>query len=420
MNKPLKVALVCHSDRLGGAAVVTYRLMQALRAAGVDARMVVFVKMSDPHDEEVIQMLPKWKRASKFVFERIPILLQNGFRRDKLFLVSTASTGMPLHRNEWIRQADVIHLNWFNQGLLSLSGIRSLHALGKPIVWTMHDMWAMTGICHHAYSCRRFEEKCGKCPQLNSRSNLDLSRRVWKKKWNLYADVPIRYVAVSSWLAEKCRQSSLLRDKQVEVIPNAFPVETFITEPMDNYPAFNPIKTRNRIIMGAARLDDPIKGLDIAIEALNLIFDEHPDIADNTGIIFFGDIRHPAILDTLRLSHIYMGRVADPTLLRQLYASSKVVLSASHFETLPGTLIEGQAAGALPVTFGQGGQADIITHLKDGYIAPERSARALADGILWALAQNPDRQALHESVARRFAASGIAARYIDLYRSLQS
>ena len=40
----MKVVLVNHSDSLGGASVVTYRLMEALIAQGVDARMLVVKK----------------------------------------------------------------------------------------------------------------------------------------------------------------------------------------------------------------------------------------------------------------------------------------------------------------------------------------------------------------------------------------
>ena len=48
------------------------------------------------------------------------------------------------------KEADVIHLHWVNQGLLSLNDIKKMTQSGKPMVWTMHDMWACTGICHHA------------------------------------------------------------------------------------------------------------------------------------------------------------------------------------------------------------------------------------------------------------------------------
>ena len=51
------------------------------------------------------------------------------------------------------QQADVIHLHWINQGMLSLKNIEKILASGKPVVWTMHDMWPCTGICHHAREC---------------------------------------------------------------------------------------------------------------------------------------------------------------------------------------------------------------------------------------------------------------------------
>lgn len=416
---PLKVALVCHSDTLGGAAVVTYRLMQALRAEGVDARMVVYNRLGDnTPDLPVSDIGPRWLRGLKFVKERIPIFLHNGFNRENLFKVSTASAGMPLHRHPWIRQADIINLNWINQGLLSLGGIRKIASLGKPIVWTMHDMWCMTGICHHAYECPNYQQQCGCCPFLTGNRQNDLSHRTWQRKDKLFAGTPITYVAVSSWLREQARKSSLLRDADVRIIPNAFPIETFPTRPYDNFPSFDPIPQRRRIVMGAARLDDPIKGLDIAVDALNLIFDNNPDVANDTGIILFGELRNRAILDRLRFPYLYMGRVTDQKLLRQFYASSVAVISASHFETLPGTLIEGQAAGCLPVTFGNGGQRDIVTHLRDGYIAESHTPEALAKGIIWALSQTPDREALHRSVDERFSSHKVASAYIDLYRSL--
>lgn len=43
----MKIALINKSDTTGGAAVVTYRLMQALRDAGADARMLVLEKQQD-------------------------------------------------------------------------------------------------------------------------------------------------------------------------------------------------------------------------------------------------------------------------------------------------------------------------------------------------------------------------------------
>lgn len=410
--KPLKIVLINHSDTLGGASVVTTRLMNALRAEGADARMVVYTKNLD--SPYISTISSRYKRGLRFLIERGVIYLGNGMNKDDLFKVSIANTGTRLEKHPWVREADVIILNWINQGMMSLKGLSRLGKLGKPILWTMHDMWCMTGICHHAYGCKRFEQECGLCPFLGARKEDDLSRKAWLRKKEVYDRVPITFVAVSNWLGRKAAESSLLSNRPVCVIPNAFPVETFNYKRSDNLRPYGLDVERNFILFGAARIDDPIKGLDYAIDALNYIFDNNPDIAIRSAAVFFGELRDKSRLDRLRFSHLHVGRVDDPRMLRLLYANAKVILSTSLYETLPGTLIEGQAAGCLAVTFGMGGQADIVDHLHNGYIARYKDVKDVADGILWALEKDVDRRELHDEVGRRFAASSVARSYLDV------
>ena len=42
-----KIVLVNHCDTLGEASIATFRLMQALRREGIDARMVVYTRTSN-------------------------------------------------------------------------------------------------------------------------------------------------------------------------------------------------------------------------------------------------------------------------------------------------------------------------------------------------------------------------------------
>ncbi len=172
--------------------------------------------------------------------------------------------------------------------------------------------------------------------------------------------------------------------------------------------------------MGASRLDDPIKGLDYAIDALNILFDEHPAVAKDCFAVFYGNVRDKSAFDRLNFPFQLLGTISDHLMIRELYSAAKVVLSTSLYETLPTTLIEGQAGGALPVTFGRGGQADIVDHLKTGYIAEYKDPRSVADGILWALKADIDRNTLHDTVEERFASSRIARRYLDLFAELLS
>jgi glycosyltransferase involved in cell wall biosynthesis len=203
----------------------------------------------------------------------------------------------------------------------------------------------------------------------------------------------LEFVAVSQWLADLADRSSLLAGRKVHVIPNVFPVDDYdCTQPKE------PI-----VVMGAARLDDPIKGLSYAIEALNRV--RVPMRA-----VFFGDIRQPQLLERLTVPYEHLGTLS-PEQVRAVYARAQVVLSTSLYETLPTTLIEGQAAGCVPVSFNRGGQTSIIENGVNGWLADFADVDAVARGIERALTEPFAPSALHETVRRNFAAAAIAAKW---------
>ena len=413
----MRITLINKSDSTGGAAVVSLRLVNALRDAGIDARMLVTEKKTDsPHVALAAQPL-MIRRA--FLAERLAIFARLGFKQENLFKVDTCGDGVVLWRHPWVRDADIICLNWVNQGVMSLRGIRRLAEMGKKIVWTMHDMWCMTGVCHHAGTCDGFRNRCGNCPLIGSRkSPRDLSFRTWQRKDDLRRNADIHYVAVSNWLAERAAASSLLADADMTVIPNAFPLDDKYTPRADN------TGKTVRLLMGAARLDDPIKGLPILIEATRLL------AAQSSGqrrylLITYGGLKDPAALDNIAIPHTHLGTI-PPSRIREAYDNADIVVSTSLYETLPGTLVEGQAYGCVPVAFDRGGQADIIDHGKTGCIVPfaddmHAAAAGIADGITSAangLLAEETRRRMFEAIRSKFAAPAVAARYIDLFRRI--
>lgn len=402
----MKVVILCTSDNNGGAAIVSHRLMTCLNAEGIDAKMVVAKKGTG--DNLVSATNNGYKKA--FYTERLKIFLSNGFNKKDLFKVSTASDGAKVLSHPWLKEADIVCLSWINQGFLSLKGLDQLCKSGKKIVWTMHDMWCCTGICHHAYNCKNYKNTCGNCKFVRFKSEGDISHKVWNKKRRLYKSSDINFVAVSSWLERRCIESSLLADQNVTVIPNALPVSDFQYKKESN-------TKKTRIIMGAARLDEAVKGFELLIEAANYISDNHHDEAKNLELMLFGNIRNAELLKKIRLPYKYIGSV-DPTEINNIYRSGDIVVSSSHFETLPTTLIEGLASGCLAVAFAHGGQADIITHKGNGYLAKYPDATDLAEGIIWATEQKVSREILHNEMAEKFDGPQIAKKYIELFKSL--
>ncbi|MBQ5750950.1 MAG: glycosyltransferase [Bacteroidaceae bacterium] len=410
----MKVAIINRSDLRGGAAVFTYRLMQALRQEGVEATMLVCDAMG--HDAHVVDYARPLLDKYHFLAERLQIFCNNGFSRENLFKVDTADWGRDLSSHPVVRDADVVILNWVNQGALSLDSIARICRSGKPVVWTMHDMWNCTGICHHAYDCERFRQSCGACVYLASQSSTDLSHRTWRKKKALYAMPNLHFVSVSNWLADKCRESSLLADKRVEVIPNTMPVDSFAYERKPN--ADMGLQPNVKVLaMGAARLDDPVKGFDILIDTTRYIREQRPQLADKLHLVLFGGIRDASLLQRLALPYTHLGAIRSEAV-ADVMAHADVVLSTSLYESFGGTLIEGQAAGCVPVTFGNGGQRDIVDHLRTGYIAQYKSCEDVANGIEWAVTTPVDRALLHDEVVSRFSPRVVARRYINYLASL--
>ncbi|MBQ0068766.1 MAG: glycosyltransferase [Bacteroidales bacterium] len=406
----MNILLINRSDSLGGAAIASRRLMTALNDCGVNASMLVIDKQTtDPRIEAVGS---KWRNRYNFMAERLGIYMRNGLNRDTLFKIDNASHGLDLSSHPWVHQADAIVLNWINQGMMSMKTLAKLAAMGKPIIWTMHDMWNCTGVCHHAYECRAYGTTCQSCPLLGSKGK-DLSTRTQQAKAKLYNSARIHFVSVSNWLAECCRRSSLLKDAPMSVIGNPFPASEFMPHETQNKLGLAP-DTRV-IAMGAARLDDPVKGFDLMIEAMQYIATEMPELASKIHLLLYGGIRDKSLLDSIAVPHTYAGYVND---VRDIYSQAHIVLSTSRYESFGYTLVEGMSCGCVPVTTGAGGQVDIVKHMTNGYVTSGTDAQSIAQGIEWAVNSDLTRDQLHEWVTTHFDSSIIAQQYIELIKRL--
>lgn len=418
----MNILLVNTAESQGGAAIAASRLLHALRHEGVQATMLVRDRSSDsPH---VHTIGGRWRGLWKKVWERFKIWRANGFSRQNLWCVSTASTGFDITHHAAFQAADVVHLHWVNQGMLSLDAIKKIVDKGKPIVWTLHDMWPLTGICHHAYECERYQEACHECPFLRYPGPSDLSTLVHAQKQEVYGQAQnLRAIAVSTWLAERARRSALFINKDIRVIANALPVEDFqLLDAATCRKALGLAPEKKVLLFGAARIDDPIKGFAALKQALQLWAAQHPQQKEELHLLLFGDLKNPHMLEDLPVSHTHVGVVQGADRLSQLYSAATFTLSASHYETFGQTLAESLACGCPVVAFDGSGTTDIVRHKENGFLAQRLNAQHLCEGIAWILEQEAgggfDRDALRNDVVHRFSAQHIARQHIALYQSL--
>jgi glycosyltransferase involved in cell wall biosynthesis len=411
----MRVLIVNTSENTGGAAVAANRLLEALNKNGVKAKMLVRDKMTD---QLTVCPLPQtWKLQWHFLWERLVIWLHLHFRRANLFAVDIANSGTDITRLPEFQEADVIHLHWVNQGMLSLKNIRKIMDQ-KPVVWTMHDLWPATAICHYARGCNRFHEQCCKCPLLPGASSHDLSNKVWRRKQLLLSGQQPTFVCCSQWLADEARKSALLEGQKVVSIPNC--IDTHQYRPMDKRLAKATMKlpvNRRVILFVSQKVTDPRKGMDYFIDAIHQLVEANPQMKENTAIAILGGHAED-VAPKLEIPVWPLGYVNDPEDIVQVYNAADVFVLPSLEDNLPNTLMEAMACGVPCVGFKVGGIPEMIDHKVNGYVAFHRQVDGLACGIRYVLEESDydelSRQCL-QKVQRCWSQQSVAQRYVDVY-----
>ena len=404
----MRVLIVNTSERTGGAAVAANRLMKALNNNGVKAKMLVRDKESDTL---TVVGLPKSPLLHwHFLWERLVIFVRSRFSRKHLFEIDLANTGSDITRLPEFQEADVIHLHWINQGMLSLSGIHKILRSGKPVVWTMHDIWPATAICHLTLGCRSFSSTCKSCRLLPGSSGL--AQSVWRKKQRLLEDGNIFFVACSRWLESEAKASALLKGHKITSIPN--PIDIHI------YNRCNKKEARQRlglpadkklILFVSQRVTNRNKGMAYLMEACDQLKD-----LPQLGVVILGGHAEEV---TTQLPTFPLGYVNDEHRIVDVYNAVDVFVLPSLSENLPNTIMEAMACGVPCVGFRVGGIPEEIDHKQNGYVADYRSAEDLARGIRWILTEadyeSLCQHAVHK-VAQNYSQQSVAIKYLDVYQ----
>lgn len=417
----MKVCIINTSERDGGAAVAANRLLQALSKTGLDVRMLVRDKRTDHQNVYTVNTtrIRFLTNRLRFLFERFIIFLCNRFSRTNLFQVSIANTGTDISRLSLLKEADIIHLHWVNQGFLSLSDIKKIVNSGKPVVWTLHDLWPATGICHYPGDCNKYKVACSDCPLMPDALS-DLAKSTFLKKSKCGFD-RIHFVGCSQWIADKARESALLQHAAITSIPN--PIDTAVfcqTGKQEARQHFRLDESKRYILFGAAKLTDKRKGFSYLKEACLLLsrqpFSQHTPIE----LLLMGNAS-----DELSSSFPFpvrsLGFIESPAEQALAYSAADLFVIPSLEDNLPNTIMEAMACGTPCAGFHTGGIPEMISHKTNGYIAEYKDAEDLARGIQWVLENSLSLQlsaACIQSVRNYYAEPVVAEQYISLYKRL--
>ena len=369
-----------YSDSIGGAARAAHRIHHAVRGVGVDSKLLVNrAVLSDP---TVVgpatapgRLLGKARRILAAPWQS---LLKGG---------SPGLHSPACIPSRWASRlnasaTDLVHLHWINCEMMSIADIGRLT---KPVVWTLHDMWAFSGAEHYTDGVR-YREGYSAANRPPRESGFDLDRWTWRRKQRHWQR-PFQIVAPSRWLAGCVEQSALMRDWPVTVIPN--PIDTEIWKPTDKLlarQALNLPSTAPILLFGALGGDeDPRKGFDLLRDAMQHLRGRISGQELNAlELVVFGQLA-PTQQTSLGFPVRHTGYLHDDEKLRLLYSAADAVAVPSRLEAFGQTASEAHACATPVVAFNTGGLADIVAHRETGYLAKPFDVQDLAAGIEWVL-----------------------------------
>lgn len=410
----MKIVNVGFSDIRGGAHRSGYRLHQALIEAGIKSSY--YVNFKDSGDYTVIGPSSKIQQGKNFLqyaLDSYPRLL---YKSKTKFSTSVFPTETPQKIAKL--NPDIVHLHWINGGMLRIEEYKKFN---KPIVSTLHDMWAFTGGCHYDDGCGRYEDSCGKCPIIVSNKARDASHKTLQRKFRAWDGIDLTIVTPSRWLASCAKNSALFKEKTIEVIPNPIDLELF--KPLNKKFAREILGLpQDKLLILSVALNinsDLRKGFTYFLKSLRDISSE--DIAKEIELVIVGASR-PRSLPLHDYPMHFLGFLHDQISMALVYSAADLFAAPSVQDNLPNTIIESLACGTPCVAFEIGGMPDMISHKINGYLANPFESEDLAEGILWSLNSS---NRLHElsynsrnQAIRDFDSGKIAKRYIDIYNRL--
>lgn len=409
----MNVLHLVSGELTGGAARGAYWLHQGLLAGGVTSKLIISGSVIEPDDNIKSLSGSKLGFIGSILREQLELTIPKLYKKRTGNLFSCGIFGADFTESDEYKQADIVHLHWINSGMLS---IKILSKIDKPIVWTLRDMWPLTGGCHYSLDCERYKTGCGACPQLGSLKRSDLSYHLLNRKLKFFPKT-MTVVGISNWLTAEAKNSFIFNKHKLLTIFNNINTDSFLNIDKAIARDILGVKTSKKIVLvGSTNIKDFYKGFSKFLESLDYLNKK------NIILFFFGR-SDKRIIEKYGFEYKNFGYLNDDISLNLVYSCADVFVAPSIQEAFGKTLAEAQCSGTPVVCFDTTGPKDLVDHKVTGYRATPFDGKDLADGINWVLNnENYEdlRVSARQKVLREFDSKVIAGKYIALYKEILS
>lgn len=405
----MKVVHICTTLE-GGAGLCASRIMKATNKLGIDTYALLQSGKTNSNTDIVYGNMPwskNWLIKKIQIVLRLfhlwpyPIKISRKVQKERQkYTNGYFSSPITLYNNiaehPWIKEADIIHMQWVGDFLDYESFFKNVH---KPIVWTIHDENPGLGGFHYS---------SWKAAAPDSFKKLDDEFMEIKRK--AYKDAKsMTLVAISTMMADYFKNNELLKDFPIKIIHNGIDGDAFT--PINKGIAREALaieKDELVFLFAANYIDEERKGLNELIEALEKLK------LPNTTLICLGKYHS---LPKTSLNVRYEGFIANNRIQSLYYSAADYFVMPSFQEAFAQTPMEAMACGTPVIAFPCSGAKDLINE-KNGIVCEDFTIDALKDGITTALRHNFNGDEIRQNLLNRYSYDIIAKQYIELYQEI--
>ncbi|MCK4678329.1 MAG: glycosyltransferase [Bacteroidales bacterium] len=423
----MNVVIINTYDISGGAAKAAYRLNKGMNLIGINSTMLTrYKKSDDPRVIKIEQHLSKENLITKDIFSDIQINYINNNRTalsNTIFKIPYP--GVSLKSHPVIINADIINLHWVAD-FLSVESIEELLSLGKPVVWTLHDQWPITGGCHYASGCNKYKTNCKGCPQLDD-DPYYFPSLVLKNKLRHLQKPNLSLITPSRWLADVANESKLFNNTDVRVIPNAIEDDIYFPADKESVRKELGIPTDNiTLYFSSYSAKVKIKGFAYLVDSIDhcLKNTRFKSLVDDKKVMILLAGFPSDELEKLNIPYTSFGYLESDISMAKLYNAADLLLLPSLEENLPNLMLESFACGTPVIAFNAGGMPEFIDNHKTGRIVPLKNIEAFGDAILELVFNENLRREMgrhcREKIIKGFGLDKQANEYRSLFEELIS
>lgn len=367
-------------------------LQEKLNQLGIQCKNMVFDKLgNDPNTIELGNERDKYLRALYWQLE------------ERLSLQCLLFPfGWKIMNHDEFKNSDIVHYHLIHNMFMSLYSFEAL-SKKKPTVWSIHDIWALTGHCIVNKECEKWKYGCENCPnkELLFPMKEDKANQMWQVKKKIYQQMDIDIVVASDYMKEMVKESPLLSNKRIHKI--CFGVDLNRFRPLETLECKRNLGIpESHFVISFRAIENGAKGTEYIRRMLEILRPSSP--------VTILTVNETGAFDRFKNQYniIELGWINDDDKMAEIYGASDVFLMPSVAETFGLMAIEAMACGKPVIVFDRTALPDITFAPKCGILVRKYDSPGLKEAVEQMMMDEGDR------LQRGRLARELAEKYYDV------